>query len=279
MARIIYFTAVTFFFCIKLWARQLITSPTSLGDRQSVVCLLYFFFYSKLCSQKCNEDRWTEDFPGVSKNKTKRIRALMRMCYLQRKPKSGREDDGLPTQTPNSRQNRWGKPQQRGTCGTRWIKAGKTTKKWTFFSFAEDRSDCTLETPQCHREAERQQSERRTKVSSTVQVYQSPQQTIVRHQANKLGCDVKSTVQRVWVIKPAPESQPPAGTNRCQWATTNCGVPHLSGVLFQSRNRKEKEPRLRQNVISDCSDAAGEVTKVTAKSRCGILDFCLRCSP
>lgn len=64
--------------------------------------VLLFFLYSKQCSRKCNED----EFLGVSKNKTKRIRALMQMCYLQRKPKSGREDDGLPTQTPNSRQNR-----------------------------------------------------------------------------------------------------------------------------------------------------------------------------
>lgn len=138
MARIIYFTAVIFFSCIKLWARQHITSPTSLGDRllkftTSVVCLFYFFLNSKQRPRKCNEDRWTQDFLGVSKNKTKRIRALMQMCYLQRKPKSGREDDCLPTQTPNSRQNRWGKQQQQGTCGTRWIKAGKTTKKRKVF--------------------------------------------------------------------------------------------------------------------------------------------------
>lgn len=64
---IIYFTAVIFFFfCIKLWARQQITFPTSLGDRllkftTSVCCLdfpfFFFFFNSKLRSRKCNEDR------------------------------------------------------------------------------------------------------------------------------------------------------------------------------------------------------------------------------
>lgn len=43
---------------------------------------------------------------GPVKNKTGRIRALMRMCYLQLKPKSRWEDGWLPTQTPNSRQNR-----------------------------------------------------------------------------------------------------------------------------------------------------------------------------
>lgn len=97
-------------------------------------CLLVLLFFKfKTCPRKCNEDRWTQDFLGVSKNKTKRIRALMQMCYLQRKPKSGREYDCLPTQTPNSRQNRWGKQQQQGTCGTRWIKAGKTTKKRKVF--------------------------------------------------------------------------------------------------------------------------------------------------
>lgn len=55
----------------------------------------------------------------------------------------------------------------------------------------------TLETLQCHSKVKRKRREHRTEASRTVRVYQSSRQTIAPHQANRLGSDVKFTVQRV----------------------------------------------------------------------------------
>lgn len=74
-------------------------------NKRCLLVLLFFFIQNYVHENAMKTDE-RRIFLGSVKNKTKRIKALMRMCYLQRKPKSGREDDGLPTQTPNSRQNR-----------------------------------------------------------------------------------------------------------------------------------------------------------------------------